>query len=456
MERLFDLQFYLEQLAAAQAWLAANALALSLSTLAQVAVIGLAFVPARLTASRVRSALHHATKSRYFEETLRPIALALAPLALPLVWLVVQWLSVLIAARLRLPHHLIETAVSLLTAWVVIRLTTALVRDPVWSRFIALVAWTIAALNILGILAPTMQLLDSAAITVGELRVSALTVVKAMLALAVLLWLATLAGRTLERRITASPRLTPSLQVLIVKLLKIALVALAVVAALRAVGIDLTAFAVFTGAVGVGVGFGLQKAVANFVSGIGILLDKSIKPGDVIAVGDTYGRVQSLGTRYVSVTTRDGVEYLIPNEQVVGQQVVNWSYSGNEVRLKIPLGVSYDADVRQAMALSLEAAGDTGRVLKDPEPVCLLKGFGESAVELELRIWISDPMNGAANVKSDVLLRVWDKFRAAGIQIPFPQRDLRLKEPLKVDVVGRASEAPRPGEGEPKLEPARE
>jgi small-conductance mechanosensitive channel len=287
---------------------------------------------------------------------LRRIAAALAPLASPISWLALLWLSVLMALQAELAHPIITIVVNLSTAWVVIRLSASLVRDPVWSRFVTLVVWTITALNILGLLDPAMAMLDKAAVTLGGLRISALTVVKAMLSLAVLLWLATAASRLLERRITSLPNLTPSLQVLIVKLLKISLVVIAVVAALRTVGIDLTAFAVFTGALGVGIGFGLQKAVSNFISGLSILIDKSIKPGDVISLGDTYGWVSALGARYVSVVTRDATEYLIPNDELITQRVINWSYSKAEVRLKLPVAISYSADVRQAIELCQGAA----------------------------------------------------------------------------------------------------
>jgi small-conductance mechanosensitive channel len=220
--------------------------------------------------------------------------------------------------------------------------------------------------------------------------------------------------------------------VLVIKLVKIVLTVIAVVAALQSVGIDLTAFAVLTGAIGVGIGFGLQKMVSNFVSGITILLDRSIKPGDVIAVGETYGRVQSLGARYVSIVARDGREFLIPNEDLVTQQVENWTYSSEQIRLKIPVGISYRADPRRAIELCVEAAAAVKRVLEKPSPACLLKGFGESAIDLELRFWIEDPKNGVSNVKSDVMLQVWDRFRDAGIEIPYPQRDVNFTAPIEV------------------------
>ena len=437
MEQMLDPQFYMAQLDAARSWLAANALLLSVSTIGQMIIVVGAFLGARSITPRAQVTLERVTQGRRYEAQLRRIATALAPLALPIAWLVLLWLSVLIALQAELGHPIITIVVSLLTAWVVIRLSASLVRDPVWSRFVTLVVWTIAALNILGLLDPAMAMLDIAAVTLGGLRISALTIVKAMLSLAVLLWLATLASRLLERRITSLPNLTPSLQVLIVKLLKIVLVVIAVVVALKMVGIDLTAFAVFTGAVGVGIGFGLQKPVSNFISGLSILIDKSIKPGDVISVGDTYGWVSSLGTRYVSVVTRDATEFLIPNEELITERVINWSHSNAEVRLKLPVGISYGADVRQAIELCQGAASETPRVLNKPKPACLLKGFGDNGVNLELRIWINDPKNGVSNVKSDVFLRIWDKFRAQGIEIPFPQRDLHLKAPPVIHIVSR-------------------
>jgi small-conductance mechanosensitive channel len=440
MDQLFDLKTYENDLESIRTWVVENAVTLGISGLAQIVVVGLAFLAARLAAVRVQVLLETVAKGWRYEQQLRRIAAALEPLTLPIIWLTLQWLSVLIAAQAQLPYQLIKIVVSLITAWVVIRLTTTLVRDRTWSRFIAIAAWTVAALNILDLLDPTTALLDRIALRLGGLRISALTVIEAAFSLAVLLWVATMAGRLLERRITTLPNLTPSLQVLLSKLLKIVFVTLAVIVALNSVGIDLTAFAVFTGALGVGIGFGLQKPMSNFVSGVMLLLDKSVKPGDVISVGESYGWVSSLGARYVAVVTRDGTEYLIPNEDLITHQVVNWSHTDSHVRLKIPIGISYNADVRKARALCLEAAAETPRVLKQPASVCLLLGFGDSSVELELRIWIQDPKNGVRNVKSDVLLLVWDKFHANGIEIPFPQRDLHLKTPMEIKVATRSAD----------------
>jgi small-conductance mechanosensitive channel len=178
--------------------------------------------------------------------------------------------------------------------------------------------------------------------------------------------------------------------------------------------------------------------VANLISGVILLLDRSVKPGDVIGVGNSYGWIDSLGARYVSVVTGDGIEHLIPNEDLIANRVENWSYSNDLVRLKIPVGIAYHSDLRQAMRVCLDAARTTPRVLDRPAPVCLVAGFGESSIDLELGVWIRDPTNGTSNVKSEVLLNVWDRFCEHGIEIPFPQRDLHIKTPGEFRVLARA------------------
>jgi small-conductance mechanosensitive channel len=222
------------------------------------------------------------------------------------------------------------------------------------------------------------------------------------------------------------------MQVLTLKLVRFALITLAVVLALGSVGIDLTALAVFSGAVGVGIGLGLQKVVSNLVSGIILLVDRSIKPGDVIEIADTYGWITSLNARYVSLATRDGKELLIPNEDLITGRVTNWSYSSDLIRQHVIVGVSYGSDVHLAVRLAVEAAIAVTRVLDVPNPACLLKEFGDSALILELRFWIRDPANGTANVRSEVMLRIWDLFREHGIEFPFPQRELTLRNPEAV------------------------
>jgi small-conductance mechanosensitive channel len=329
-------------------------------------------------------------------------------------------------AGYNLPTALVDIAARLLTAWLIIRLSTAMLKDSNWARLLSVTAWLIAALHILNLLIPVINLLDQLAIDLGGVRISMLLLIKGVIVFAVLLKLASSASSLLEKRISSFEELTPSVQVLLSKALKITLLSVAVIVALSSLGINLSAFAFIGGAIGVGVGFGLQKVVSNLVSGVILLLDRSIKPGDVIAIGSTYGKIQSLGARYVSVATRDRTEYLIPNEDLITTQVINWSFSDKLVRLKIVVGVSYDSDIHEVMRLMVEAAINIPRVLYSPKPVCQLKNFGDSSIDMELRIWISDPANGISNVSSAVRVAIWDVFKEHRIEIPYPQRDIHF------------------------------
>ena len=366
---------------------------------------------------------------------LRRLWKSLGAISFPIVWLIIQWSIVFTMAYLGYRHAALVVTSSLLTAWIVISIATVFVENSLWSKTIAIFAWIVAALNILGALEETIAVLDGAAITIGQVNISVLTVIQGSIALGLLLWITSVIGQLAESRIKASPNLTPSIQVLSTKLLRISLAAIAFLFALNIVGIDITALAVLGGAVGVGLGFGLQKIFANLVSGFILLMDKSIKPGDVIAVTDYYGRVDSLGARYVSVLTRDGIEHLIPNEELITNRVENWSYSQSLLRVRKTVGIHYNSDVRKAIELCLQAADETPRILKDPPAVCHMQEFGDSSVNLEIRFWINDPMNGRANVVSPLLLNIWDKFHEHGIEIPYPQRDLHLRSSdIKADV----------------------
>jgi small-conductance mechanosensitive channel len=398
---------------------------------AQFAVIAVVFVLARwLVTPLLKKGLERlAAGCTRVPSFRRPIA-ALASVANPIAWLSLQWIANGIARALEWPHHALTVVASLLTAWLLIRLATLLVPNAALARFIAIAAWTIAALNIFGLIDSASALLDSWSVNVGEVRVSPLTVVKVGLSLWFALWLANGLAALVERRLELSPSVAPTMRVLGAKLTRIGLIIAAILIAVSAVGIDLTAFAVFSGALGVGLGFGLQKIFSNLVSGVILLMDRSIKPGDVIAINNTYGWINYLGARYVSVITRDGSEHLIPNEELITQRVENWSYSNDLVRLRIPIGISYDSDPRAAIALCVEAAEMVPRIILQPEPRCQLVRFGDSSVDLELRVWINDPQNGRGNVISEVLLGVWDRFHENGISIPYPQRDLHLRSML--------------------------
>jgi len=357
----------------------------------------------------------------------RLLLLTFSSLIFPVLWALGLGISAAVAVHYGWPLNLIRIAINLVAAWIVIRLASIAVRHPIWSRMIVIVAFTVAVLNILNLLNPTLALLGGMAVKLGNVRISMLTVIQGMLSLGVLLWMAVIVSGILERRIQKFPNLTPSIQVLIGKLFRATLITVAVVVALGSVGIDLTAIAVFSGAVGVGIGFGLQKVVSNLISGIIILMDKSVKPGDIIQVGDTYGWVSSLGARYVSIETRDRTEFLIPNEDIVTKQVLNWTHQDDVVRLKVKVRVSYKTDLHQALDLMVQAAAKPERALKQPEPRALVIGFGESAIDLELRFWIRDVQEGVRNISSEVMLGIWQLFQEHGIAIPLPQRDVHIQ-----------------------------
>jgi small-conductance mechanosensitive channel len=345
----------------------------------------------------------------------------------PILLLISLWAAQLIAGELGYGSYVIRISTSLLNAWVFIRLISSAVRDPFWSKSLAVLIWIIAALNILRLLNPTIALLDSIAVTVGDSRFSLYLVIKGGLIAATMLWLASSTSQIIQGRLSKSRKLTPSVKVLIGQLSRFGLLFIAVVVALNAVGIDLTALAVLSGAVGVGIGFGLQKIVSNLISGIILLSDRSIKPGDVIKTGEIVGWVSGLGARYTAIRTRDGTEHLIPNEELIINKVENWSHSDLIVRRKVPIGIHYDSDLPLAKDLMYEAMAETPRILEEPKPNVLVMGFGDSSIDLQARFWINDPQAGLSNVSSDLMERVWRKFQDNGVEIPYPQRDLHVR-----------------------------
>lgn len=318
--------------------------------------------------------------------------------------------------------YLMLVAVNLTTAWLLINVVTSVIHNQFVNRVVTISIWTIAALSILRLLEPVTATLDAPAVTlmIGGLRVTPLLVLKTTALLLVTLWVANVVANFLDKRVQNVTDLTPSIQVLISKLIRIVLITLAVVIVLNSMGIDLSVLALFSGAVGVGLGFGLQKIVSNLVSGIILLADKSIKPGDVISVGDQIGRVGVMGARYTSVDTRDGREYLIPNEDFITQRVANWSFSSNLVRLNVHFNTTYDSDPRKVMEIATQAALGIERVIKKPAPACMVSAFGSSALEFEMWFWILDPAVGIINVKSDVLLALWDALNEQGAKLAKP------------------------------------
>nr|WP_245834431.1 mechanosensitive ion channel domain-containing protein [Yoonia maricola] len=322
--------------------------------------------------------------------------------------------------------YLLGVIGTLALAWLLIVFATRLIKSPTLRKFVRYGAWTWATLQILGLLEVAERLLDSIGFSIGEIRFSLLLLIQGLVILGVLITLARFLTKTTSNRIRSNEDISPSMQVLIVKGVQIAFYGAAFFLGVRALGIDLTGLAVLSGAIGVGLGFGLQKVVSNLVSGVIILLDKSIKPGDVISLGETFGWINSLGARYVSVVTRDGREYLIPNEDLITGQVVNWSHSNDFVRLDIEFGTAYHDNPHEVRRIAIEAAQSVDRVLSNRPTVCHIVGFGDSSVDYLLRFWISDPTGGLTNIRGHVYLALWDAFKAQGISIPFPQREVKL------------------------------
>jgi small-conductance mechanosensitive channel len=322
--------------------------------------------------------------------------------------------------------YLLSVAANLAFAWLIIRLVTSVIRNTFIVRVVSLSAWLVAALSILGQLEPTIDALDSVSIVLGGLRLTPLLLIKLGVLLVVALWLSNIASNFVESRITRSGDLTPSIQVLLVKMIRLALMIFAVAVVMSAVGINLSALAIFSGAAGVGIGFGLQKIVANFISGIILLADKSVKPGDLVTIGDSSGRISAMKTRYISVAAGDGREFLIPNEDLVTQKVTNWTYTDKNTLVKVNFGTNYDADPRLVCKLAIEIATAVNRVIKLKPPNCLLVEFAEAGMKFSLTFWIADP-DGMDNVRSEVMLSLWEAFKREGIRVPYPVREIRIR-----------------------------
>lgn len=307
------------------------------------------------------------------------------------------------------------------------------------KAFQAPVKWVIyafAAFYAIGVVDQVMAILGMGP-SFGGRAISPLFIIQAVVTAGLFLYGAHWLSKKLKTRVDDLPKVEPSLRILLSNALQIGLFFAAVLMTMAGLQIPMSGLAVLGGAIGVGLGFGMQQIVANFISGVILLSDRSIKPDDVIEVDETYGVVKSLGLRYASVITGDGKEHLIPNEMLITDKVVNWSFSNKEVRVKRRLRVEYETDLRQAVDLVVAGASVTDRVLKDPPPKCLVMEFGDEAIELEARFWINDPQNGVSNVSSEVMLNIWDKFKEVGIDIPLRHEDVLITpgSTIKVEMV---------------------
>jgi len=339
------------------------------------------------------------------------------------------WVVYLVMQQTTWPSrsYLIGLAATIASVWLAISLGAKLVRNRSLRRFVSWVLWIYVTLYYLEFIDEVTAFLDSIAIEVGSLHISVLSMIIAIVMIGVMMTAARLATQVVSASIRKNPDISPSMQVLSIKVVQVLFYGAVFLIGFKSLGFDLTGFALLSGAVGVGIGFGLGKVVSNLVSGVILLLDKSIKPGDVISLGDTFGWISTLTARYVSVVTRDGKEYLIPNEDLITGQVVNWTHTDENVRLDLFFGTSYHDDPNKVRQIAIETVKHISRVQTEPNaPVCHIVGFGDSSVDYTLRFWICDPAAGLTNIKGDVYLALWNAFVANDISIPFPQREVRL------------------------------
>ncbi len=320
----------------------------------------------------------------------------------------------------------IGLSIELAVSWLVISIVASLIKMRSLRALATWVGWTIATLQITDLLEPTTHLLDSIYIDLAGDQISILTIINAILTLLALFIVARIVTRVSVRQINKIDDMTPSLKVLFSKIVQISLYTIGFLLCLKVIGFDLGNLAVLSGAIGLGIGFGLQRIVSNLISGIIILLDKSIKPGDVISLNETFGWITHLGSRYASVTTRDGREHLIPNEDFITSQVINWSHSSDFVRLDIFFGVDYDCDPHEVKKLAAAAPLSVDRVVTNPKPVAHIVKFGDSSIDFILRFWIRDPNKGLTNIRGNVYLSLWDTLKENNINIPYPRREITV------------------------------
>ncbi len=384
-------------------------------------LIGVALALAWLTAAWVRRRVQkrlaaHPPKHIDAEFIMKPLSLLGTLLALLYLTLVKPLAEIYAVSG----GDCTETVIQIAFAWLVARCVLLVVRSRPVAWFIAFVVMVVGLLRATGFIRSTVSYLRSIQFDIGQYQISMLNIVHGIVILVVVFWIAGLLSSTLESFLRRSSRLSYNARELTVKFFRVFVYFIALMITLSAVGVDLTAFAVFGGALGVGVGLGLQKLTANFVSGITLLMEKSLQISDLIEVGGVTGRVRQLNIRYALIETADGREVMIPNEELVSTRVTNWTHTSNAARIDVKVNAAYNSDPAKVIALMLEAAREHPLCLKDPAPSCYLREFGDNALQFMLTFWIPDVRDGRMGPQSEVMMAMLEKFRKAGIGIPCP------------------------------------
>lgn len=402
------------------------------NTLYQGIIIVASFVIGLIIYRMTKKSVVDAIENSDWPRRVKRVAMNVKKLLFPFITLTVIFLMTRIASSdlVGVDVSLINGMMKVLAAWIVIRLLAQFIDNNAVRNVFAFGIWSVAALSIFGVLGTATAVLDSAAFTMGDFRLSLLSVIKSVFYLFILLYFATFVSSFAERRVLKSTSLTRSSQVLVAKIIRVLLIVIALLIGITSSGIDLSLFAVFGGAVGLGVGFGLQKGVSNLFSGMLLLVDRSIEPGDVIEIPEigTFGWVNHMAARYTEIVTRDNKSFLIPNEDFITQRVVNWSHGNSLIRIEVQFGVHYDSDPHAVKALAEDAAANAHeRICEDPAPVCHLTEFGDSSLNFKLRFWIQDAERGVTNMRGAVMLALWDAFKDNNIEIPYPHRDVYIR-----------------------------
>lgn len=437
------------------------------NTIIQLFVISACFLIAAFVYVVIKNKVQRKIDSSEMPIRVKRILTNLRRLIFPIISVVLIFISAVIGAseQIGLDIRLSFGVLQVLLAWIVVRISVQFIANNLVRNIFALGIWIVLALSIFGVLDQTTTTLDAVGFNIGEFRLSALAIIKGMFALFALLYLAIFVSTFAERRILQIKSLNRSSQVLVAKITRVFLIVVALLIGVTSAGIDLSLFAVFGGAIGLGIGFGLQKGISNLFSGMLLLLDRSIEPGDVIEIPDigTFGWVHNMAARYTEIVTRDNKSFLIPNEDFITQRVVNWSHGDSLIRLAVEFGVHYNSDPEEVIAVAIEAAKSPKRVVEEPSPVCWITEFADSSVNFTLRFWIKDAEHGITNVKGEVLMALWKTFKEHNIQIPYPHREVFVHtadadgvDQGDVVIDGNEKEAePKKGPPKPKKKPAK-
>ena len=414
---------------------------LSVATLWQVGGIVLAALVGWAGSRHLRARLLRASEAAKTSRGFARFYRSLANIVWPVFSVILIWVATAAFAAFELPNETLRIVASLLNAGIIVRLVTSNMKRGLSTRFIAVVSWGIAALYILHLLGPTTAMLNDAAVDIGDTRISALQVITSLFVAIVGLWIGRIAGNAAQSSLRGSSSLNPSMAGLLGQVAKIGFMGLAIIFAMQAVGIDLSALAIFSGALGVGIGFGLQSIFSNFISGIIILLERSVKVGDFIELqSGVTGVVNEINIRSTLVTTNDNVDILVPNEEFIKAQSINWTLREAKRRMHIKFGVAYGTDKELVRTAGLEAAAAVEWTFDDGKtraPQVWLVNFGDSSLDFELVVWLKDDaVKRPAKALADYNWAIHTALERHGIEIPFPQRDLHLKAggPIQVKV----------------------